>query len=62
MGTIQGNISVGRKLMRGSWNAQPWGDLFTEQVAGVANGTDVYFNKSKSQSVQLPQLWISNYA
>jgi len=47
MGTIQGNISVGRKLVRGSWNAQPWGDLFTEQVAGVANGTDVYFNKNR---------------
>ncbi|KAJ7708719.1 Isochorismatase hydrolase [Mycena rosella] len=47
MGTIQGNISVGRKLMRGSWNAQPFGDLFEEQVGGVANGTDFYFNKNR---------------
>ncbi|KAJ7852651.1 Isochorismatase hydrolase [Mycena olivaceomarginata] len=47
MGTIQGNISVGRKLMRGSWNAQPFGDLFDEQVEGVANGTDFYFNKNR---------------
>jgi hypothetical protein len=54
MGTIQGNISVGRKLMRGTWNAQPFGDLFDEQVGGVANGTDFYFNKSESDVV-LPQ-------
>ncbi|KAJ7762656.1 Isochorismatase hydrolase [Mycena metata] len=47
MGTIQGNISVGRKLMRGSRNAQPFGDLFDEQVGGVANGTDFYFNKNR---------------
>ncbi|KAJ7446018.1 Isochorismatase hydrolase [Mycena galericulata] len=47
MGTIQGNISVGRKLVRGSWNAQPFGDLFEEQVGGVANGTDFYFNKNR---------------
>jgi len=47
MGTIQGNISVGRKLMRGTWNAQPFGDLFDEQVGGVANGTDFYFNKNR---------------
>ncbi|KAJ7205505.1 Isochorismatase hydrolase [Mycena pura] len=47
MGTIRGNISVGRKLMRGSWNAQPFGDLFNEQVAGVARGTDFYFNKNR---------------
>ncbi|KAJ7093897.1 Isochorismatase hydrolase [Mycena belliarum] len=47
MGMIQGNISVGRKLMRGSWNAQPFGDLFDEQVGGVANGTDFYFNKNR---------------
>ncbi|KAJ7149265.1 Isochorismatase hydrolase [Mycena crocata] len=47
MGTIQGNISVGRKLMRGSWNAQPFGDLLDEQVGGVANGTDFYFNKNR---------------
>ncbi|KAJ7721838.1 Isochorismatase hydrolase [Mycena maculata] len=47
MGTIQGNISVGRKLMRGSWNAQPFGDLLDEQLAGVAHGSDFYFNKNR---------------
>ncbi|KAE9410546.1 Isochorismatase hydrolase [Gymnopus androsaceus JB14] len=40
-------IDAGRKLTRGSWNAQPWGDLFTEQTEGVANGTDFYFNKNR---------------
>jgi len=40
-------IDAGRKLTRGSWNAQPWGELFTEQTEGVANGTDFYFNKNR---------------
>ncbi|KAJ3828574.1 Isochorismatase hydrolase [Lentinula raphanica] len=40
-------IDAGRKLTRGAWNAQPWGDLFKEQVEGVANGTDFYFNKNR---------------
>jgi len=40
-------IDAGRKLTRGSWNAQPWGELFTEQTQGVANGTDFYFNKNR---------------
>ncbi|KAH9480816.1 Ureidoacrylate amidohydrolase RutB [Psilocybe cubensis] len=40
-------IAVGRKLMRGSWNAQPWGALLNEQVQGVAKGTDFYFNKNR---------------
>ncbi|KAL9616716.1 MAG: hypothetical protein Q9160_008437 [Pyrenula sp. 1 TL-2023] len=46
MGTI-GNISLGRKLMRGSWNAQSWGDLYTSQQSGLAAGTDFYFNKNR---------------
>ena len=40
-------IQVGRKLMRGSWNAQPWGDLYPAMVKGMADGTDLYFNKSE---------------
>jgi nicotinamidase-related amidase len=40
-------IEVGRTLIRGSWNAEPWGALFTEQVEGVAKGTDFYFNKNR---------------
>ncbi|KAK4973945.1 hypothetical protein LTR28_011212 [Elasticomyces elasticus] len=51
MGTIKAangsSIAVGRKLMRGSWNAQPWDKLYDAQVAGVASDTDLYFNKSK---------------
>ena len=50
MGTITDNgtvIQVGRKLIRGSWNAQPWGALYPAMVEGMANGTDFYFNKSK---------------
>ena len=51
MGTITDangtTIQVGRKLMRGSWNAQPWGALYPAMVQGMADGTDFYFNKSK---------------
>lgn len=48
MGMVPGtNISAGRKLWRGSWNAQPWGPLYPLQVEGVAAGTDFYFNKNR---------------
>lgn len=40
-------IEMGPKLMRGSWNAEAWGDLLPVQQAGIAAGTDFYFNKSK---------------
>ena len=40
-------VQIGRKLMRGSWNAQPWGDLYPAMLKGLANGTDLYFNKSE---------------
>lgn len=43
-GTI---VQVGRKLIRGSWNAQPWGALYPALQEGLANGTDLYFNKSE---------------
>lgn len=39
-------IEAGPKLMRGSWNAQPYGPLYNAQVKGVADGTDLYFHKS----------------
>jgi hypothetical protein len=49
MGIVPGtNISAGAKLMRGSWNARPYGPLYDLQVEGVENGTDLYFNKSTS--------------
>ncbi|KAH7350514.1 Isochorismatase-like protein [Rhexocercosporidium sp. MPI-PUGE-AT-0058] len=48
MGIVPGtNISAGLKLMRGSWNAQPYGPLHDLQVEGVASGTDMYFNKNR---------------
>ena len=47
MGTIAGGIEVGPKLMRGAWNAQPYGDLYDLQTQGVAVGTDLYFNKNR---------------
>jgi hypothetical protein len=47
MGIVPGtNISAGAKLMRGSWNARPYGRLYDLQVEGVEKGTDLYFNKS----------------
>jgi hypothetical protein len=47
MGLINGT-DWGRLLMRGSYNAQPWGPLYPIQVDGVNAGTDLYFNKSQS--------------
>ncbi|KAF4549220.1 Hypothetical protein D9617_23g006350 [Elsinoe fawcettii] len=51
MGTITASngstIAVGRKLMRGSWNAQPWGALYPAMVQGMAAGSDLYFNKNR---------------
>lgn len=48
MGIVPGtNISAGAKLMRGSWNARPYGPLYDLQVEGVKSGTDLYFNKSE---------------
>ncbi|KAF9042302.1 Isochorismatase-like protein [Panaeolus papilionaceus] len=57
-------IQVGRTLMRGSWNAQPWGPLFDEQVKGVAAGTDFYFNKNRLSGMWGPgtpmQTWLED--
>ncbi|KAH8774993.1 isochorismatase hydrolase [Hyaloscypha sp. PMI_1271] len=48
MGIVPGtNISAGAKLMRGSWNARPYGPLYDLQVEGVKSGTDLYFNKNR---------------
>jgi hypothetical protein len=65
MGIVPGtNIAAGPKLMRGSWNAQPWGPLYDLQVEGVAKGTDLYFNKSTSKNLNLhlheSSAWIAN--
>jgi nicotinamidase-related amidase len=40
-------IDLGKKLCRGSWNAQPWGPLYPAMLEGLANGTDFYFNKNR---------------
>lgn len=47
MGNLTDGTAVGPKLMRGSWNARPFGPLYDAQVEGVENGTDLYFHKSK---------------
>lgn len=47
MGTLSDGTPVGRKLMRGSWNAQPWGALNDLKNEGLAAGTDLYFNKNR---------------
>lgn len=46
MGMVNGT-DAGRLLMRGSWNARPYGPLYDEQIKGVADGTDFYFNKNR---------------
>lgn len=51
-------IDMGRKLYRGSWNAQPWGELYPAMVEGLANGTDLYFNKSESASFSSENLCV----
>jgi len=57
-------ITVGQKLVRGTWNAQPWGALFQEQVSGVAKGTDFYFNKNRLSGMWGPgtpmQTWLQD--
>lgn len=65
MGTIEENgttIEVGEKLMRGSWNAEPWGVLGTMKDEGVAAGTDLVFHKNRLSGLWGPQtpygLWL----
>ncbi|GJJ06675.1 hypothetical protein Clacol_000870 [Clathrus columnatus] len=57
-------IEVGRMLFRGTWNAQPWGDLLHEQQQGVAAGTDFYFNKNRLSGMWGPgtpmQTWLQD--
>ncbi|KAK5117229.1 hypothetical protein LTR62_005846 [Meristemomyces frigidus] len=40
-------VDLGKKLCRGSWNARPWGALDPAMVEGLAEGTDLYFNKNR---------------
>ncbi|KIW93621.1 uncharacterized protein Z519_06226 [Cladophialophora bantiana CBS 173.52] len=65
MGTIKENgttIEVGRLLMRGSWNAEPYGVLGTMKNEGLAAGTDMLFNKNRLSGLWGPQtplgLWL----
>ncbi|KAF2465604.1 Isochorismatase hydrolase, partial [Lindgomyces ingoldianus] len=46
MGIVDG-AEAGGKLMRGAWNARPYGPLYDAQVKGVEDGTDLYFNKNR---------------
>ncbi|KAH7560287.1 Isochorismatase-like protein [Bipolaris maydis] len=47
MGKLKDGTELGRMLMRGSWNARPYGKLYDAQVQGVKDGTDHYFNKNR---------------
>ncbi|KAJ9634036.1 hypothetical protein H2204_006584 [Knufia peltigerae] len=65
MGTIHENgttIHVGRKLMRGAWNAEPYGVLGAMKNEGIAAGTDLWFNKNRLSGLWGPQtplgLWL----
>jgi nicotinamidase-related amidase len=65
MGTITENgtkIEVGRLLMRGSWNAEPYGILGTMKDEGLKAGTDLWFNKNRLSGLWGPQtplgLWL----
>ncbi|OCT48048.1 isochorismatase hydrolase [Cladophialophora carrionii] len=65
MGTLKENgstIEVGRLLMRGSWNAEPYGVLGTMKDAGIKAGTDLVFNKNRLSGLWGPQtplgLWL----
>ncbi|EIN14731.1 Isochorismatase hydrolase [Punctularia strigosozonata HHB-11173 SS5] len=40
-------VAMGRKLMRGSWNAEPFGSLNDTMTEGLAQGTDLHFNKNR---------------
>ena len=58
MGTIKENgttIEVGRLLMRGSWNAEPYGVLGTMKDEGIKAGTDLWFNKNRLSGLWGPQ-------
>ena len=58
MGEITDNgttIQLGRKLMRGAWNAEPYGILGTMKDEGLAAGTDLYFNKNRLSGLWGPQ-------
>jgi nicotinamidase-related amidase len=58
MGTIKENgttIEVGRMLMRGSWNAEPYGVLGTMKDEGLKAGTDLWFNKNRLSGLWGPQ-------
>jgi hypothetical protein len=56
MGSLSDGTEVGDLLMRGSWNARPYGPLYDVQVEGVKNGTDFYFHKSKGAGM----IWIGH--
>ncbi|PVH95455.1 Isochorismatase hydrolase [Periconia macrospinosa] len=47
MGKLDDGTELGEMLMRGSWNARPYGPLYDAQIQGVNNGTDHYFNKNR---------------
>jgi len=58
MGTLAANgttIQVGPMLMRGAWNAHPWGVLGTMMDEGIKAGTDLLLNKNRLSGLWGPQ-------
>ncbi|EPQ52009.1 Isochorismatase hydrolase [Gloeophyllum trabeum ATCC 11539] len=51
MGTLSDGTHLGPLLMRDSWNAQAYGDLWPLQQAGLAFGTDFFFNKNRLSGI-----------
>jgi len=43
------SIDMGRKLYRKTWNAQPWGSLFSTFQRGLEQGTDLLFHKGEQR-------------
>ncbi|KZT58685.1 Isochorismatase hydrolase, partial [Calocera cornea HHB12733] len=52
MGTIaNGTIDMGKKLCRGSWNAEMYGPLQDSYLKGKELGTDFYFDKNTASGL-----------
>ncbi|KAH8751688.1 isochorismatase hydrolase [Diaporthe sp. PMI_573] len=48
-------VDAGPMLMRGAWNARPWGVLGPMMDEGLAAGTDLLFNKNRLSGLWGPQ-------
>lgn len=48
-------VDAGPMLMRGAWNARPWGPLGPKMDEGLAAGTDLLFHKNRLSGLWGPQ-------